>query len=993
MVVSSRRRAVSATAVALLTLVALGLRVLRLGWQPLWWDEGYSVYFATEPLARMVELTAHDIHPPLYYGLLHVWTSVLGGPAPVTLRLFSVTLGVLAIPLMAWLSANLFAQRPRTIFAATLLLAFSPIHLFYAQEVRMYGLALVLGITASVLMWKLVARPSTLVLVGYVLTATLGLYTLYYLGFLLLAHAIWGIWTVRHVRSRLWRVVGAFVAIALLYLPWMLYAGPKLLGYVGDKVTSDQDTPLNLARYVYLHALAFTGGHVIASETMMQTALHWMTLAGLGALVLLAVGAILQIRRGGNGQTDRSDTVESPSPVEGTPGQSDIAEPASSRIGGMEANGRRHSSSQDEALPAALSPYAALWTFTLVPLFFGFMLNLRLPFFPEGGERLLLFALPYVLLLIASAIDEEWRFYHLGKVAALLLSVSCLAGIVTFYTTPRYVDHDYRPLIGQVVQQGAAEDTFFAVFPWQLGYWRAYVNNEEAESAARPSPLLVGDNAVEWGPQVSDALDGALSKGTVWFPAPLSFGSTLPGEIEGYLSEQATNVENRWVSPATRLSAWRILDEPPFAPVAADFGAVKLTQAGVLPVEAPSANSPIAIRLAWEIGDQAESALSAEDLNVTLRLLDSNGRVWASRDYAPLGSLAVDSPEFATGRSIEETAGMIVPVGLPPDRYEVAAGVSVSGTETLLYPAYSLNETDPLVAIGEIVVTQPETAQPIERLPIQHALTPPEVHDGLAFLGFAGVDADQSHLAGTDIELTLFLQNQSLAPPARQIYVSILEDGQGVGGWEGWTLPTYPTETWPEDALVQTPVSLHVPAVLTDGDYALIAGLLDPLTGEKSPPVSLGDLTVKQRSAVFSQPERQFAVEPPVQFGTHAQLIGYDLDLDSADGKLYLTLHWQVNQTLLPAHHIFVHLDNEFGETVAQDDGSPVTASGRAPTGSWLPSEFVSTLHTVTVPPDITINDLRLRVGIYNPDGNVRLPTSVDGQPTGDDTGLPIPPQ
>ncbi|MEZ4556700.1 MAG: hypothetical protein R2854_09695 [Caldilineaceae bacterium] len=50
----------------------MALRVLRLNWQPLWWDEGYSIYFATEPLARMLNLTAHDIHPPLYYALLHL---------------------------------------------------------------------------------------------------------------------------------------------------------------------------------------------------------------------------------------------------------------------------------------------------------------------------------------------------------------------------------------------------------------------------------------------------------------------------------------------------------------------------------------------------------------------------------------------------------------------------------------------------------------------------------------------------------------------------------------------------------------------------------------------------------------------------------------------------------------------------------------------------------------------------------------------------------
>jgi hypothetical protein len=50
--------------VGLLAAAGGGLRSLRLDWQPLWWDEGYSVYFATEPLARMLALTARDIHPP-----------------------------------------------------------------------------------------------------------------------------------------------------------------------------------------------------------------------------------------------------------------------------------------------------------------------------------------------------------------------------------------------------------------------------------------------------------------------------------------------------------------------------------------------------------------------------------------------------------------------------------------------------------------------------------------------------------------------------------------------------------------------------------------------------------------------------------------------------------------------------------------------------------------------------------------------------------------
>ena len=50
----------------LVVLLGLALRVARLDFQPLWWDEGYSVWFATHPLGQMAALTAEDSHPPLY---------------------------------------------------------------------------------------------------------------------------------------------------------------------------------------------------------------------------------------------------------------------------------------------------------------------------------------------------------------------------------------------------------------------------------------------------------------------------------------------------------------------------------------------------------------------------------------------------------------------------------------------------------------------------------------------------------------------------------------------------------------------------------------------------------------------------------------------------------------------------------------------------------------------------------------------------------------
>ena len=135
---------------------AAGLRGLRLGWQPLWWDEGYSIYFATEPLGRMLWLTAHDIHPPLYYALLHGWTA-LRGQAPNLSDFLSALIGDASIGVIAWLAMRSTPERRAVAWVAALLLALSPMHLFYSQEVRMYGLAMLLGMLSSGLLWLCVA--------------------------------------------------------------------------------------------------------------------------------------------------------------------------------------------------------------------------------------------------------------------------------------------------------------------------------------------------------------------------------------------------------------------------------------------------------------------------------------------------------------------------------------------------------------------------------------------------------------------------------------------------------------------------------------------------------------------------------------------------------------------------------------------------------------------------------------------------------------------
>jgi len=91
----------------------------------------------------------------------------------------------------------------------------------------------------------------------------------------------------------------------------------------------------------------------------------------------------------------------------------------------------------------------------------------------------------------------------------------------------------------------------------------------------------------------------------------------------------------------------------------------------------------------------------------------------------------------------------------------------------------------------------------------------------------------------------------------------------------------------------------------------------------------------------------------------------------------------------LPQHHIFVHLDNAAGITLAQSDDVPQTAAEPAPTGSWQPGEYLVTHHHLPIPSAADPAAV-LRVGLYVPQSGVRLPLTLAGTPAGDALTLPV---
>jgi len=403
-----------------ITVGGLVLRAHNLDAQPLWWDEGYSLFFATRDVVTMLERTALDIHPPLYYALLRVWMNIAGTSA-ATARWFSVLIGTATIPLLYALARQLFSARVARV--AALLLALSPLHIYYSQEVRMYGLVTLLGIASVYFFVRLrqmtPGKPSTArVALAYILVTTAALYTQYYAAFILASQiVVLCVWTWQERQSpstdRSAHLAHWF-AIVLLYLPWVLYAGPKLYAYVTAKVAIEKYAPLDPVTFLARHLAAFSVGHLTA----------WTTLAW-ASIIIIAL-AILGLTK-----TFRQPVSSSP------------------------------------ALPLSLLLF--------VPLAFAYLVNLLYPFHPIRGERLLLLAAPAFYLFVARGIDALWQHRaRFGALAILLIAIVSASSLADFYNVPRYPHDDYRPLIAEVQSLAQPGDTFLAIYPWQIGYLEAY---------------------------------------------------------------------------------------------------------------------------------------------------------------------------------------------------------------------------------------------------------------------------------------------------------------------------------------------------------------------------------------------------------------------------------------------------------------------------------------------------------------------------------------
>ncbi len=202
-------------------LLGLSLRLLCLTCESLWLDEGYSVLWAGQAPLEMLNAVSNDVHPPLYFLILHYWIALFGDSEYV-IRLLSVIFGTASV-FMIYRTGLLLTDK-RASLAAALIMALSAFHIHYSQEIRGYSLMVMLTLLSMHFFIRYLKERGQWTGLLYVAFSALLLYTHYFGLLFLVSQGIYLIARRALGVEKGFPVAGPLILLAsavMLFLPWM----------------------------------------------------------------------------------------------------------------------------------------------------------------------------------------------------------------------------------------------------------------------------------------------------------------------------------------------------------------------------------------------------------------------------------------------------------------------------------------------------------------------------------------------------------------------------------------------------------------------------------------------------------------------------------------------------------------------------------------------------------------------------------------------------
>ena len=910
--------------IVLLTLLAFALRIYRLDHQSLWYDEGFSVWLAGQDL---VSITRGDFNPPLYVYLLHFWLG-WAGKTEFAVRFLSLLFGVLTVPLTVRLGTRLFDRA--TGLLGGLLVAVAPLHLWYAQEARMYAMVTALSLLACVALFEaLRGRRSAWPIY---LVATVGaVYTHYYAWMVVAAQTAFVLWwLVRTWGLRMWRraqVLGAVagrrpwpgpprpfflwllsqVALFLAVLPWLPFVREH---YRYQNLTYWPGT-LSLQWVAERTLTAFSVG-----ETLQGDLARWATFAFLILALTGVIGTLLRERR-------KLDSVV----------------------------------------------FATLYV--VVPMLLLYMIVRDRPKF---APRYLMIATPGFYLLAAAGLRALWprrRDAFVWRLLGVLVVLVALGFLVTtsarsaanMYFDPVYAREDFRGL-ARYLEENVGPDEgvlllsghFFPVFQY---YYRRD-NWLKLPTDTSPSPSVDEPITLDIGSELDRF---AVNRKGLWIVLWQDEVVDPNGVVLALLDRVAEAVPVEAQFHGLKLRRYRLPPNALFAKEASDIQhplgvtpipEVRLVGYDLLSEPTP-ADAPMDVLLYWQ-------ALAPMDANykVSLRLMDDQGVLWAIRD-GQLAGFWYPTYRWDTGEVVLGRHQIPLPAGMLPGEYEL---------RMVFYDAEGrINAVE--VSLGRVRVARPAQPSAVEALAIPHPLS--AFFGGLELLGYDLTP--QQAPPGAEIDLTLFWRAHQ-GPGIQRRFQLLLGDFQ---------IPlrlSYPVEAWRAGDVFQTRHRIRIPASNPGGIQSIQLVVLDSEGQAVASAVRLTDVTVTVADRLFevpttiSRPER-------VELGTGVTFLGYDIETPvvKPGGTLRFTLYWQARAPMNTSYKVFTHLLNVYeGQERgmwAQLDRVPVYDS--RPTTGWLPGEVFIDRYEVRVDPGAPPGEYVIEIGMYNPATLERLPAMAAG--------------
>ena len=915
----SGSRLVTIGLLVLLALAALALRVYKLDGQSLWYDEGFSVYLAEMAPAEIVARTAADIQPPLYYLLLHGWIQLLGdGEAAV--RSLSVLFGVLSVPLIYALALALFHSRAAGLLAA-LLLAVSPLHLWYGQEARMYTLLTFLCLLSSTLL-LLAVRARTGVQaaglwLGYTLANVAAVYAHYFAFFVLAFQAAFLFLVAWSGGFRPWRLLlgglASGLATVLAYLPWL----PHLVTRLGTDV-SYLPGQLKLGEVLVDVAVAFAGGESVLEGTGIVLA------AGYGLILALCLAALLAAA----GRTGREAPAGLPSAWR---------------------------------LPPEYHPLLLLLLYLLLPIALILALSLSSPKF---NARYAMVSHPALLLLLAGGLASLWQrragsLANVGRGAAaalalIFLLVSALYADRNAYTDPAFARADFRSAARYLERHAGKDEAIILSSGHMFPVWDYYAADGE-RYLLPDSPTLDTTRTLDYG-IAADLNRWLAGRSGVWLVLwqnevvdPNGYLTSMLGElaVEEPVDRGFPRIELRHyrLPPGTTFSGEPQIEHP----AGFNFG-------NRLQLLGYTQNDNRQVTLFWKALRPLE-----EDYRVSLILRDTQGQVWGSWDGRP-GAYYHPTERWRVDQVVFGRYELKLLPGAPPGDYGLEVGVYTEG---------NLEGLDILDAAGApqgkrlmlgAVALSVAAATP-EQVEVPHP-DRFEVGDGLALLGW-DLDRDEAQ-PGDRLLLTLFWSVETRPRADDSVWV-LVTDATGQARGAGSYVPTnawHPTSVWLPGQAWRGQITFRLPVETQPGPARLSVQLISADGSAAGAPAELTTVQVLPTNRVFAAPRPQAPRQ--ANFEDRIALVGADLAPSpvSPGGVIRVTLYWHALAEMDIPYSVFVHLLDVDGQVVAGHDGEP--AFGARPTTGWVPGEYVADPHDLSIPAGLPPGDYIVEVGLYD---------------------------